>query len=55
MVVAWLPALYLTLRTSLLGDFRPMARFGMVTAALSLVSVSSGGTHGHRGHDDGID
>jgi 4-amino-4-deoxy-L-arabinose transferase-like glycosyltransferase len=36
-VVAWLPALYLTLRTSVLGDFRPMARFAMVTAALSLV------------------
>jgi hypothetical protein len=35
--IGWLPALYLTLRTSVLGDFRPMARFAMVAATLSLV------------------
>jgi len=35
--IAWLPVLYLTVRTSVLGDFRPMARFAMVAAALSLV------------------
>ncbi len=35
--LAWLPALYFTFRTSVLGDFRPMARFALVAAALSLV------------------
>lgn len=35
--LAWLPAAYLTFRTAVLADFRPMARFAMVPAALSLI------------------
>jgi len=35
--LAWLPAAYLTFRTVVLADFRPMARFAMVPAALSLL------------------
>ena len=35
--LAWLPAAYLTFRTAVLADFRPMARFAMVAATLSLV------------------
>jgi len=35
--LAWLPALYLTFRTAVLADFRPMARFAMVPAAISLL------------------
>ncbi|MCA1828749.1 MAG: glycosyltransferase family 39 protein [Myxococcales bacterium] len=35
--LAWLPAAYLTFRTAVLADFRPMARFAMVAAALSLI------------------
>ena len=35
--IAFLPALYFTFRTSVLADFRPMARFALVAAALSLV------------------
>jgi 4-amino-4-deoxy-L-arabinose transferase-like glycosyltransferase len=34
--LAWLPAAYLTFRTAVLLDFRPMARFAMVAATLSL-------------------
>jgi hypothetical protein len=36
-VVAWLPLAYFTFRTSVLGDFRPLARFAMVGSALSLI------------------
>jgi hypothetical protein len=36
-VIAWLPLAYFTFRTSVLGDFRPLSRFAMVAAALSLV------------------
>lgn len=35
--LAWLPSAYFTFRTSVMGDFRPMARFALVAAALSLV------------------
>ncbi|HET9754361.1 MAG TPA: hypothetical protein VFP52_15420, partial [Myxococcales bacterium] len=35
--VAWLPAVYFAFRTAVLADFRPMARFVMVAAALSLI------------------
>jgi len=35
--LAWLPGAYLTFRTAVLADFRPMARFAMVAVALSLV------------------
>lgn len=35
-VIAWLPVVYFTFRTSVLGNFRPMARFAMVATALSL-------------------
>ena len=38
--LAWLPAAYFTFRTAVLADFRPMARFAMVAAALSLIFVS---------------
>jgi hypothetical protein len=34
--LAWLPAAYFTFRTAVALDFRPMARFAMVAAALSL-------------------
>jgi hypothetical protein len=34
--LAWVPAAYFTFRTVVLADFRPMARYAMVTAALSL-------------------
>jgi len=33
----WLPVVYFTFRTSVLGDFRPLSRFAMVASALSLV------------------
>ena len=36
-VLAWLPAAYLTFRAAILLDFRPMARFTLVAAALSLL------------------
>jgi hypothetical protein len=36
-LLAWLPVVYFTFRTSVLGDFRPLARFAMVASALSLV------------------
>lgn len=35
--LAWLPAAYLTFRAAALADFRPMARFAMVPAAISLL------------------
>jgi 4-amino-4-deoxy-L-arabinose transferase-like glycosyltransferase len=35
--IAWLPIGYFMFRTSILGDFRPLARFAMVVSALSLV------------------
>jgi 4-amino-4-deoxy-L-arabinose transferase-like glycosyltransferase len=35
--LAWVPAAYFTLRTSILANFWPMSRFAMVAAALSLV------------------
>jgi 4-amino-4-deoxy-L-arabinose transferase-like glycosyltransferase len=35
--IAWLPAAWFTLRAAALLDFRPMARFTLVAAALSLV------------------
>jgi 4-amino-4-deoxy-L-arabinose transferase-like glycosyltransferase len=38
--VAWLPAAYFAFRTAVLADFRPMARFAMVAAALSLIFAS---------------
>jgi len=38
--LAWLPAAYFTFRTAVLADFRPMARFAMVAAALSLIFAS---------------
>jgi 4-amino-4-deoxy-L-arabinose transferase-like glycosyltransferase len=38
--VAWLPAAYLTFRTAVLADFRPMARFALVAASLSLIFAS---------------
>jgi 4-amino-4-deoxy-L-arabinose transferase-like glycosyltransferase len=34
--IGWLPVVYFTFRTSVLGNFRPLARFAMVAAALSL-------------------
>jgi len=34
--IGWLPAAYLTARGAILADFRPMARFALVSAALSL-------------------
>jgi hypothetical protein len=34
--LAWIPAAYFTFRTSVLADFRPMARFALVAATLSL-------------------
>lgn len=34
--LAWIPAAYFTARGAILADFRPMARFAMVSAALSL-------------------
>lgn len=34
--VAWIPAAYFTFRAAVLTDFRPLARFAMVAAALSL-------------------
>lgn len=36
-LLAWLPAAYFTFRAAVLADFRPMARFALVAAALSLV------------------
>src|SRR5207248_43919 len=36
--LAWLPAAYFTFRAAILLDFRPMARFTLVAASLSLVS-----------------
>ena len=39
LALAWLPAAYLTFRTAVLADFRPMARFAMVPAAMSLMFV----------------
>ncbi len=35
--IAWLPAAYFTFRTAVRMDFRPMTRFALVAAALSLV------------------
>jgi hypothetical protein len=35
--IAWLPVAYFTFRTSVLGDFRPLARFALITATLSLI------------------
>ena len=35
--IAWIPGVYFTIRTAVLADFWPMARFAMVAAALSLV------------------
>jgi 4-amino-4-deoxy-L-arabinose transferase-like glycosyltransferase len=35
-LLAWIPAAYFTLRGAVLIDFRPMARFAMAAAALSL-------------------
>ena len=35
--LAWLPAAYFTFRAAILLDFRPMARFTLVAASLSLV------------------
>src|SRR5207248_8869745 len=40
--LAWLPALYLTFRTAVLADFRPMARFALVAATLSLLFIEWG-------------
>jgi 4-amino-4-deoxy-L-arabinose transferase-like glycosyltransferase len=34
--IAWIPAAYFSFRTAVLLDFRPMTRFAMVAAALSL-------------------
>jgi hypothetical protein len=34
--LAWLPAVYFAFRTTVLADFRPLARFAMVAAALGL-------------------
>jgi hypothetical protein len=36
-VIAWLPVAYFMFRTSVLGDFRPLARFAMVASTLSLI------------------
>jgi 4-amino-4-deoxy-L-arabinose transferase-like glycosyltransferase len=35
-LVAWIPAAYFTFRAAVLEDFRPLSRFAMVAAALSL-------------------
>lgn len=35
-LIAWAPALYLTFRGAVLADFRPMSRFVLTSAALSL-------------------
>ena len=35
-LVAWIPAAFLTFRAAVLTDFRPLARFALVAAALSL-------------------
>ena len=35
-LLAWVPALYFTIRGAVLVDFRPMARFALVAGALSL-------------------
>lgn len=35
-LIAWLPAAYFTFRIAALGNFRPMARFAIVAAALTL-------------------
>jgi len=35
--IAWLPVAYFMFRTSVLGDFRPLARFAMIAATLSLI------------------
>jgi hypothetical protein len=35
--LAWIPAAYFTFRTAVLADFRPMARYAMVAAAISLI------------------
>jgi hypothetical protein len=36
-LLAWLPVAYFIFRTSVVGDFRPMARFAMVASTLSLI------------------
>jgi hypothetical protein len=36
-LLAWLPVAYFTFRTSVVGDFRPLARFAMIAATLSLI------------------
>jgi hypothetical protein len=41
--LVWLPAAYFTFRTVVLADFRPMARYALVTAALSLAFVDLSG------------
>jgi len=40
--LAWIPAAYFTFRTVVLADFRPMARYAMVAAAISLLFVEVG-------------
>jgi 4-amino-4-deoxy-L-arabinose transferase-like glycosyltransferase len=38
--LAWAPAAYFAFRTAVLADFRPMARFALVAAAVSLIFAS---------------